>query len=175
MTAWPLLARRSEVASANSLHSPSQERNAPDLRTLQCSTDLEKAFNNHRIPNPLHGESLTPNSLTPSRRLQPEGVGVMIPPHPTYFPQKPRDLVNGAAYEKCLKIESALDVLNTPPVVRHIKELPKPTDSSRARQHQLAKSVSAEDNQSGPGPSASTTSGFTRPCCASLQQRMYNS
>ena len=47
----------------------------------------------------LHGESLTPNSLTPSRRLQPEGVGVMIPPHPTYFPQKPRDLVNGAAYE----------------------------------------------------------------------------
>jgi hypothetical protein len=43
----------------------------------------------------------------------------MIPPHPTYFPQKPRDLVNGAAYEKCLKIESALDVLNTPPVVRH--------------------------------------------------------
>ena len=168
----------------------------------------------------LHGESLTPNSLTPSRRLQPEGVGVMIPPHPTYFPQKPRDLVNGAAYEKCLKIESALDVLNTPPVVRHIKELPysglhlmyfvrrptsaswsgkrpvrklvssarschiqrraagrrsKPTDSSRARQHQLAKSVSAEDNQSGPGPSASTTSGFTRPCCASLQQRMYHS
>ena len=55
-----------------------QERNAPDLRTLQCSTDLEKAFNNHRIPNPLHGESLTPNSLTPLQR-------VGIPPHPTYF------------------------------------------------------------------------------------------
>ena len=29
-----------------------QERNAPDLRTLACSTDLEKALNNHRIPNP---------------------------------------------------------------------------------------------------------------------------
>jgi len=57
-----------------------QERNAPDLRTLQCSTDLEKAFNNHRIPNPLHGESLTPNSLTPLQR-------VGIPPYPTYFLQ----------------------------------------------------------------------------------------
>ena len=29
-----------------------QERNAPDLRTLACSTDLEKALNNHGIPNP---------------------------------------------------------------------------------------------------------------------------
>ena len=29
-----------------------QERNAPDLRTLACSTDLENALNNHRIPNP---------------------------------------------------------------------------------------------------------------------------
>ena len=31
-----------------------QERNrdAPDLKTLACSTDLEEALNNHRIPNP---------------------------------------------------------------------------------------------------------------------------
>ena len=29
-----------------------QERNIPDLKTLSCSTDLEKALNNHRIPNP---------------------------------------------------------------------------------------------------------------------------
>ena len=78
----------------------------------------------------------------------------MIPPHPTYFPQKPRDLVNGAAYEKCLKIESALDVLNTPPVVRHIKELPysglhlmyfvrRPTSASWSGKRPVRKLVSS--------------------------------